>query len=90
MQVLQAAIRCEAGMYLTNESVCKAYQAAFMLGNLDAGRWFLSGQGARTPLHSRQALESSGSNWLYTHPGRVGCRGWVESWQYPRWQPHTD
>jgi hypothetical protein len=36
-QVLQAAIRCEAGVYLTNESVCKAYQAAFMLGNLDAG-----------------------------------------------------
>ena len=37
VQVLQAAIRCEAGVYLTNESVCKAYQAAFMLGNLDAG-----------------------------------------------------
>jgi hypothetical protein len=37
VQVLQAAIRCEAGIYLTNESVCKAYQAAFMLGNLDAG-----------------------------------------------------
>lgn len=37
LQVLQAVIRCDAGVYLTNESVCKAYQAAFMLGNLDAG-----------------------------------------------------
>jgi hypothetical protein len=37
VQVLQAVIRCDAGVYLTNESVCKAYQAAFMLGNLDAG-----------------------------------------------------
>ncbi|KAF8061912.1 hypothetical protein HT031_004172 [Scenedesmus sp. PABB004] len=36
LQVLQAVVRCEAGAYLSDESVCKAYQAAFMLGNLDA------------------------------------------------------
>ena len=36
-QVLQAVVKCEAGVFLTDESVCKAYQAAFMLGNLDAG-----------------------------------------------------
>lgn len=37
LQVLQAVVKCEAGVYLTDESICKAYQAAFMLGNLDAG-----------------------------------------------------
>lgn len=36
-QVLQAVVKCEAGVFLTDESICKAYQAAFMLGNLDAG-----------------------------------------------------
>jgi hypothetical protein len=36
VQVLQAVIGCEAGVYLSDESICKAYQAAFMLGNLDA------------------------------------------------------
>jgi len=36
LQVLQAVVGCEAGVYLSDESICKAYQAAFMLGNLDA------------------------------------------------------
>ncbi|WIA18254.1 hypothetical protein OEZ85_009722 [Tetradesmus obliquus] len=36
LQVLQAVVKCEAGVFLTDESICKAYQAAFMLGNLDA------------------------------------------------------
>jgi hypothetical protein len=35
-QVLQAVVGCEAGVYLSDESICKAYQAAFILGDLDA------------------------------------------------------
>ncbi|KIY95835.1 hypothetical protein MNEG_12126 [Monoraphidium neglectum] len=35
-EVLQAVVKCPAGVGLSDDSVCKAYQAAFMLGNLDA------------------------------------------------------
>lgn len=28
-------MKCSAGIYLSDDAVCKAYQAAFMLGNLD-------------------------------------------------------
>ncbi len=31
-------IKCDAGVHLSDESVCKAYQASFMLGNPDASQ----------------------------------------------------
>lgn len=34
LQVLVAVVRCEAAVLLSDEAICQAYQAAFMLGNL--------------------------------------------------------
>jgi hypothetical protein len=36
--VLLAVIKCGAGVHLSDDSVCRAYQASFMLGNPDMGQ----------------------------------------------------
>ena len=71
LQVLHAAVSCEAGAHLTDESVCRAYQAAFMLGNLGAGgggggERAATATAAATAALLRAAAVRSASSWRST------------------------